>query len=67
MIDMVEQASGWQRVDRSINEARKRLEQASTEEQFQAICQFSPDMGPPIFGQDGPLAEMAHGKLLLKK
>jgi len=34
---MVEQASGWQRVDRSINEARKRLEQASTEEQFQAI------------------------------
>ena len=32
-----------------------------------ATCQFSPDMGPPIFGQDGPLAEMAHGKLLLKK
>lgn len=29
-------------------------------------CQFSPDMGPPIFGQSGPLAEMAHGKLLLR-
>ena len=27
-------------------------------------CQFSPDMGLPIFGQDGPLAEMAHGQLL---
>jgi hypothetical protein len=24
-------------------------------------CQFSPDMGPPVFGQDGPLAEMARG------
>jgi len=32
-----------------------------------SACQFSPDMGPPIFGQGGPLAEMAHGKLLLKK
>jgi hypothetical protein len=29
-------------------------------------CQFSPDMGPSIFGQSGPLAEMTHGKLLLK-
>lgn len=37
MIDMAEQASGWQRVDRSIKEARERLEQASSEEQFQAI------------------------------
>jgi hypothetical protein len=26
-------------------------------------CQPSPDMGPVIFGQDGPLAEMTHGKL----
>ena len=24
-------------------------------------CQFSLDMGPPVFGQDGPLAEMARG------
>ena len=24
-------------------------------------CQFSPDVGPPVFGQDGPLAEMARG------
>jgi hypothetical protein len=37
MIDMVKQGSGWQRVDRSTNEARERLKQASTEEQFQAI------------------------------
>jgi hypothetical protein len=22
-------------------------------------------MGPPVFGQDGPLAEMAQGRLLL--
>ena len=29
-------------------------------------CQFSPDMGPPIFGQDGPLVRMTlHTKLLL--
>jgi len=26
------------------------------EELSATSCQFSPDMGPPIFGQDGPLA-----------
>jgi hypothetical protein len=29
-------------------------------------CQFSPGMGPSIFGQSGPLPEMAQGKFLLK-
>jgi hypothetical protein len=29
-------------------------------------CQFPPDMGPSIFGQDGPLVKMPlHTKLLL--
>ena len=27
------------------------------------VCQFSPDMGPLVFGQDGPLAGMTAGKL----
>jgi predicted helicase len=31
-----------------------------------AVCQFSPDMGPSIFGQGGPLPKMASGKFLLK-
>ena len=39
-VDVMKQASEWQRVDRSINEARKKLEEASTEEQFQAIGVF---------------------------
>jgi hypothetical protein len=34
---------------------------------YLSFCQFSPDMGPPIFGQDGPLAEMALGKFQVKK
>ena len=27
------------------------------------VCQFSPGIGPPVFGQDGPLAGMAVAKL----
>jgi hypothetical protein len=29
-------------------------------------CQISPDKGPLVFGQDGLLRRMAHGKLLTK-
>jgi len=35
--ELFEQATGWPRVDRGIYELRRRLEQAETEEQFQAI------------------------------
>jgi hypothetical protein len=27
------------------------------------FCQFSPDMGPPVFGQSGPLTWVTTGKL----
>jgi hypothetical protein len=30
------------------------------------VCQFSPVMGPLVFGQSGPLAEMTLVKLLMK-
>ena len=53
--------TGWPRVDRTIGEARTRLESASTEEQFQAVgllCRealislaqtvFEPDRHPPL-------------------
>lgn len=36
-VDMAKQVPEWVRVDRTIDEARNRLEQSSTEEQFQAI------------------------------
>lgn len=35
--EMFEEPTGWARVDRSLSEIRKRLEEASTEEQFQAV------------------------------
>jgi len=47
------------------------LQDANAQEGWKGLAgdgrQFSPDMGPPVFGQGGPLAEMAHGRLLLKK
>jgi hypothetical protein len=35
--ELFEEPTGWPRVDRGIYEIRRRLEQASTEEQFQAV------------------------------
>ena len=35
--ELFEEPTGWPRVDRSIHEIRRRLEQAETEEQFQAV------------------------------
>jgi hypothetical protein len=34
------------------------------EEQLPGSCQFSPVMGPLVFGQSGPLPEVTIGKLL---
>jgi len=36
-VEMFDQPTGWTKVDRGLGEIRKRLEEASTEEQFQAI------------------------------
>jgi hypothetical protein len=39
---------------------------AALAEKIPARCQFSPGMGPPVFGHDGPLVKMTlHTKLLL--
>lgn len=35
--ELFEEPTGWPRVDRGINELRRRLEQAQNEEQFQAV------------------------------
>lgn len=34
---MPEESNAWEKVDRCVEDARKQLEQASTEEQFQSI------------------------------
>lgn len=57
--------TGWTLVDRKLDEARKQLESASTEEQFQAVglyCRetliclaqtvFEPELHPPVPGDD---------------
>jgi hypothetical protein len=31
-------------------------------EELRRFCQFSPGMGPPVFGHMGPLAEMTLGR-----
>jgi RHS repeat-associated protein len=36
-------------------------------EAFTGTCQLSPGMGPAIFGQDGPLTDAAHARLLAEK
>jgi hypothetical protein len=44
----------------------KRLSDVFEYEVARLTCQFSPDMGPSIFGQNGPLTEMTSGKFLPK-
>ena len=59
--DVFPEPTGWTRVDRTLGEARQRLESASTEEQFQAVgllCRealislaqtvFKPNRHPPV-------------------
>jgi hypothetical protein len=36
-VEVFDEPTGWPRVDRSLGEARRRLEEASTEEQYQAV------------------------------
>lgn len=58
-----EEPTGWEKVDRGLTEIRKRLEEASTEEQFQAVgllCReilislaqtvYNPSRHPPLDG-----------------
>ena len=39
-VEVAVEPTGWSRVDRGLDEARRRLEEASTEEQFQAVGLF---------------------------
>ena len=63
--EMFPEATGWSLVDRQLGEARRVLESASTEEQFQSVglhCRetlislartvYDPDQHPPVNGDD---------------
>lgn len=71
-----DEPTGWQKVDRQMQEVRLRLETADSEEQFQAIgllCRevlisvaqevFNPDLHPPL---DGVVASKTDAKRMLE-
>ena len=77
--EMFPEHTGWSLVDRQLGEARKVLESASTEEQFQSVglhCRetlislaqtvFDPDQHPPVRGDDVE-ASVIDGKRMLDR